>query len=76
MDELKLEIKNISNILGGKGGGGRKDLAQGGGEDVSKLDKYLEYIENKLIMISSKSMKISHIKVTRNSNCINNTNKF
>ena len=25
------EIKNISNILGGKGGGGRKDLAQGGG---------------------------------------------
>ena len=46
------EIKNISNILGGKGGGGRKDLAQGGGEDVSKLDKCLEYIENKLITIS------------------------
>ena len=46
------EIKNISNILGGKGGGGRKDLAQGGGEDVSKLDKCLEYIENKLINIS------------------------
>ena len=50
-DALK-EIKNISNILGGKGGGGRKDLAQGGGEDVSKLDKCLEYIENKLITIS------------------------
>ena len=46
------EIKNISNILGGKGGGGRKDLAQGGGSDISQIQNCLEYIEKKLISIN------------------------
>ena len=32
-------------------------------------------MENKLIMISSKSMKITHIKVKNNSSCINNSKK-
>ena len=32
-------------------------------------------IDNKLIMISSKSMKITHIKVKNNSSCINNSKK-
>ena len=46
------EIKNISNILGGKGGGGRKDMAQGGGSDISQIDNCIEYIEKKLITIN------------------------
>ena len=46
------EIKNISNILGGKGGGGRKDMAQGGGSDITQINKCLEYIENKLNSIN------------------------
>ena len=32
-------------------------------------------IDNKLIIISSKSMKITHIKVKKNSSCINNSKK-
>ena len=46
------EIKEISIILGGKGGGGRKDLAQGGGSDVSQIDASIKYIENKLNFIN------------------------
>ena len=46
------EIKNISSILGGKGGGGRRDMAQGGGSDFSQIDNCLKYIENKLNTIS------------------------
>ncbi len=46
------EIKNISKILGGKGGGGRKDMAQGGGSDTSQINNCLKYIENKLSIIS------------------------
>ena len=46
------EIKNISTILGGKGGGGRKDMAQGGGSDISQIDNCIEYIEKKLITIT------------------------
>ncbi len=42
------EIINISQILGGKGGGGRKDLAQGGGSNISEIDSCIEYIENKI----------------------------
>ena len=45
------EIKNISTILGGKGGGGRKDMAQGGGSDISQINNCIEYIERKLIKI-------------------------
>ncbi len=46
------EIKNISSILGGKGGGGRKDMAQGGGSDSSQIYKCIKYIEDKLNSIS------------------------
>tara|TARA_B100001175_G_scaffold109902_1_gene93349 strand:- start:1250 stop:2995 length:1746 start_codon:yes stop_codon:yes gene_type:complete len=33
-----------SEIIGGKGGGGRKDFAQAGGQDASKIDEALEKI--------------------------------
>ncbi len=36
-DAVKL-VKIASEILGGKGGGGRKDFAQAGGEDKNKID--------------------------------------
>ena len=39
-------IKDISKILGGKGGGGRKDLAQGGGNDPSKIDEGIKFIKD------------------------------
>ena len=42
------EIREISTILGGKGGGGRKDLAQGGGSNVSQIEESLRYVEDKL----------------------------
>jgi alanyl-tRNA synthetase len=32
-------VKVGSEIIGGKGGGGRKDFAQAGGQDKSKIDK-------------------------------------
>ena len=34
-----------SEIIGGKGGGGRKDFAQAGGQDKSKIDKAFEKIK-------------------------------
>ncbi len=46
------EIREISIILGGKGGGGRKDLAQGGGSDFSQVNESIKYIEDKLNSIS------------------------
>ncbi len=46
------EIKNISIILGGKGGGGRKDMAQAGGTDISQIDNCIEYIEKQIISIN------------------------
>jgi len=52
MFDASKEIKNISSILGGKGGGGRKDMAQGGGTDISQVNNCLEYIEKKLNTIS------------------------
>ncbi len=42
------EIREISIILGGKGGGGRKDLAQGGGSDVTQINESIRYLEDKL----------------------------
>ena len=39
-------LKKIINYLGGKGGGGRKDLAQGGAPNTKKVDGIKEYIEN------------------------------
>ncbi len=46
------EIREISIILGGKGGGGRKDLAQGGGLNASKINECIKYLENKLNSVS------------------------
>ena len=34
-----------SEIIGGKGGGGRKDFAQAGGQDSSKIDEAIEKIK-------------------------------
>ena len=46
--DSSLYIKNLSKILGGKGGGGRKDLAQAGGQDVSKIDQALKFLKNEI----------------------------
>ncbi len=35
-----------SEIIGGKGGGGRKDFAQAGGQDSNKIDEALEKLKN------------------------------
>ena len=34
-------VNEVSAILGGKGGGGRPDMAQGGGTDVGALEPAL-----------------------------------
>ena len=34
-----------SETIGGKGGGGRKDFAQAGGQDKSKIDEAFEKME-------------------------------
>ena len=44
-DAVKL-AKIGSNIVGGKGGGGRPDFAQAGGADVSKIDEAMEKIKS------------------------------
>ncbi len=41
-------VKTASEILGGKGGGGRKDFAQAGGVDQSKIEKAFEVVRKKL----------------------------
>jgi alanyl-tRNA synthetase len=38
-------VKAGSEIIGGKGGGGRKDFAQAGGQDESKIDQAFESIK-------------------------------
>ena len=38
-------VKAGSKIIGGKGGGGRKDFAQAGGQDNSKIDEAFENIK-------------------------------
>jgi len=42
-------VKIISEILGGKGGGGRKDFAQAGGTNVNKIDEAFEVLSKKII---------------------------
>ena len=44
-DAVKL-AKLGSEIIGGKGGGGRKDFAQAGGQDKSRIDEALEKIKS------------------------------
>ena len=41
-------VKAASNILGGKGGGGRKDFAQAGGVDKSKIEEAFKEISKKI----------------------------
>ena len=41
-------VKTASTILGGKGGGGRKDFAQAGGVDKNKIEKVFEEISKKI----------------------------
>ena len=41
-------VKTASEILGGKGGGGRKDFAQAGGIDQSKIEQVFEVVRKKL----------------------------
>ena len=39
-------VRAASVVVGGKGGGGRPDMAQAGGPDVSKIEEALETIKN------------------------------
>ena len=39
-------VKTASTILGGKGGGGRKDFAQAGGQDPNKINEAFEKIKS------------------------------
>ena len=41
-------VKEVSTILGGKGGGGRKDFAQAGGVDKSKIEEAFKEISKKI----------------------------
>jgi len=40
--------KTASTVLGGKGGGGRKDFAQAGGVDKSKIEEAFKEISKKI----------------------------
>jgi len=42
-------VKKGAEVLGGKGGGGRPDMAQAGGPDGSKADAALAAIEAALV---------------------------
>ena len=35
-----------SEIIGGKGGGGRKDFAQAGGQDANKIDEAIQKLKS------------------------------
>ena len=39
-------VKVGSEVIGGKGGGGRKDFAQAGGQDQSKIEEAFEKLES------------------------------
>jgi len=41
-------IQEVSLLLGGKGGGGRKDLAQAGGTDLTNLEDAINKIRDNL----------------------------
>ena len=41
-------IQEVSKILGGKGGGGRKDIAQAGGTDLTNLEDAINKIRDSL----------------------------
>ncbi|MBQ7303765.1 MAG: alanine--tRNA ligase, partial [Alphaproteobacteria bacterium] len=39
-------VRTASVIVGGKGGGGRPDMAQAGGPDASKLQQAIDAVKN------------------------------
>jgi alanyl-tRNA synthetase len=39
-------VRKVVEALGGKGGGGRPDMAQGGGPDVTKVSIALKSVED------------------------------
>ena len=39
-------VKKVTEILGGKGGGGRPDLAQSGGTKSDKIDDAIKFLKN------------------------------
>lgn len=41
-------VKEVSIILGGKGGGGRPDFASGGGIDANKISQAISYLKSQL----------------------------
>ena len=41
-------VRLASEIVGGKGGGGRPDMAQAGGSDTSKMNDVLSAVQNYL----------------------------
>ena len=41
-------VKQAAEILGGKGGGGRKDFAQAGGVNKNKIEEAFEYLSKKI----------------------------
>jgi len=41
-------VKQVAEIIGGKGGGGRTDFAQAGGEDQNKIDEAFEALSKKI----------------------------
>ncbi len=44
-------VKKIVDFLGGKGGGGRKDMAQGGAPLSNKIENLKGYIENSVLVV-------------------------
>ena len=44
-------VKIASSIVGGKGGGGRKDLAQAGGNIPENVNKIYEVLKNEIIKL-------------------------
>ena len=41
-------VKVASEVLGGKGGGGRKDFAQAGGANKDKIDEAFNILSKKI----------------------------
>jgi len=41
-------VKEAAEILGGKGGGGRKDFAQAGGVNKDKIDEVFKILSKKI----------------------------
>ena len=48
---FKYFVKLASAIVGGKGGGGRKDLAQAGGNKPENVDKIYVEIKNEILKL-------------------------